>query len=307
MIPGRGAAAPLVAVVGPTAAGKTALAVRLAAALSADIVSFDSRQVYRGIEIASNAPTADELEGIVCHLVGVLGPTEPVNAARYDEMAFPLIRAMMAEGRAVVLTAGTGLYLRATLEGLDLGGAPADPVLRRQLEAEAAVDLAGLYRRLAALAPAVAARTEATNPVRVVRRMELALRGPAAPADRHHRAALDAVMVGLDVPRPVLHQRIAARIDRMIERGLLEEVAALDAAGVIAGSQALRGIGVLDMVAHLRGQTSLREARERMAASTRAYARRQLTWFHADRRVHWFDPAARAASDIVGAVTEMMA
>src|ERR1700682_5882268 len=182
------------AIVGPTGVGKTAAAVEVCRRIDGEIVSIDSRQVFPGLDTCSNAPTPEELRGVRGHLVSCLEVGERIDAARYVGMARPIVDALVLEGRLPVLTAGTGLYLKALLEGLALGGHPADPDLRAQLEAEAERDLARLHGRLAAVDPEAAARIDAANPVRLVRATELALRrqrgDTATPAPARSLAAV---------------------------------------------------------------------------------------------------------------------
>ncbi|MFN2466433.1 MAG: tRNA (adenosine(37)-N6)-dimethylallyltransferase MiaA [Candidatus Dormibacteria bacterium] len=293
---------------GPTASGKTAVAVALAARLGGEVISFDSRQVYRGIEISSNAPQPDESAGVVVHMIGRLDPEEDLTAARYVAMAREAA-AGIAPGRPQLLTAGTGMYLKAYLDGLDLGGMGAVAGLREQLEDEARRDLPGLARRLQQLSPGLAASTDLQNPVRVVRRMELlwaaALAedrtGTGAPATR-----MEAAKVGLRVSPALLQERIQARIERMLTAGWREEVQALLRRDPAPSPQVLRSIGVAEMAAHLRGEISEGGMRSTVLVRTRQYAKRQRTWFRADRAVAWIDAGNREVSDIVEHILEML-
>lgn len=291
------------AIVGPTGVGKTATAVGVCLRTGGEIVSIDSRQVFRGLEVCSNAPTPEELRGVRCHLVGCLEVGERVDAARYVAMARPIVDALVVERRLPVLTAGTGLYLKALLEGLDLGGHPSDPTLRARLEAEAERGLRRLHRRLAALDPEAAARVDAANPARVVRATELALRRrrgdtavPAGPAP------LAAVKVGLTAPRAQLYERIEARADQMLERAWNGEIRALLDSGADLGRSAFSSIGAREMVAFTRGEISRSSLREAIVRRTRNYAKRQLTWFRADPEVRWLDVTRYQGSDIVDAI-----
>jgi tRNA dimethylallyltransferase len=285
--------------------GKTALAVDLCLAAGGELISVDSRQLYRGVEIGSNAPTAAELRGVPAHLVGVLEVTEKVDARRFVVLAEAALAAVEQRAALPVLTAGTGLYLRALLDGYDLGGLPADPALRAELEAAAAGDLPALAERLRGADPQ--ARVEPTNPVRVVRALELAiLRRRGLTPETARRPPRPAVKVGLTAPREVRWAWIEARADAMLARGLVAEVERLLQAGVDPRAQALRGIGLAEVAGHLRGEISLEEARDRMVVNTRAYAKRQLTWFRADPEVRWFDAGAEERSDIVEVILEML-
>ena len=290
--------------------GKTAVAVEVCRALGGEIVSIDSRQVFRGIEVVSNAPTAAELKGVACHLVGVLEPLGRVNAARYVALAQPILDRVRLDGRLPVLTAGTGLYLKALLEDLPLGGVTPDAAERARLEAWAADDLAGLLDELRRLEPASAAAVDPHNPVRVVRQVELARARRAAAtgaADQSPGARpVAAIKVGLAAPREVLYGWIEARVDKMLERGWREEVEALLAQGIDPHRQAFSGIGVAEMADVVLGQRRLADARGAIAQKTRNYAKRQMTWFRADPEIEWLDVTALTGSDIVERVATML-
>jgi tRNA dimethylallyltransferase len=295
------------AIVGPTGVGKTATAVEVCRRSGGEIVSIDSRQIFRGLEICSNAPTPEELRGVRCHLVGCFDVGERINAARYVGMARPIVDALVLAGRLPVLTAGTGLYLKALLEDLDLGGHPADPALRVRLEREAERDLPGLHRRLAALDPQAAARVDSANPVRVVRATELALRRQRGDAVTAARARpLQAVKVGLTAPRAQLYEWIEARVDRMLTRGWSGEIGALLDSGADLSRSSFSSIGVHEMVAFVRGEKALAALREAIVKRTRNYAKRQLTWFGSDAEVNWLDVTQHPGSDIVDAILELL-
>jgi tRNA dimethylallyltransferase len=285
--------------------GKTALAVDLCKRTEGAILSMDSRQVYRGLAVASNAPTPADLDGVSCHLVGVLDLSATVNAATFVGLARQALTAIRQQGLGVVITAGTGLYLSALLDGLDLGGIAPDPALRAELEDAVRRDLPTAVARLRQVDPEAAARIDTRNPVRVVRRLELALlrqRGepsrpsPAAPPAAHR--------FGLTAPMPTLRGWIEERVDRMLSGGLVEEVRRLLDFDPAPSAQVMRGIGVTEMATYLRGEASLGQSRAAMIQRTRRYARRQLTWFRADPRVRWFDVTAIPRSDIVELMLE---
>lgn len=290
--------------------GKTTLAVEICRRTGGEIVSIDSRQVFQGIEVISNAPTAEELGGVACNLVGVVDPAASMTAAAYVEMVRPVLARLRRQRVTTVLTCGTGLYLKALLEGFDLGGSPADPSLRRQLEAEAERDLAALVRRLKKINPGGIAGLDVRNPVRVVRRMEVALLRQRQPEPRSRRKKppeqIAAVKIGLNAPRQELDRWIEERVDRMLAHRWRDEVAALLAQAIDPGSQAFAGIGVAEMAAHIRGELDIAGMRAAVIRRTRAYAKRQLTWFRADPEVRWFDVTAVTRGDIVEAVLEML-
>jgi tRNA dimethylallyltransferase len=296
-----------VAIVGPTAVGKTAVAVELCRCVGGEIVSFDSRQVYGGLEICSNAPSPGSLKGVRCHLVGEIPVGQKVDAAAYVGMARPIVEGLIAAGRPAVLTAGTGLYLKAFLDGFDLGGHAADAPLRRQLEDQASDDLPALHRRLVALDPGAAVKVEASNPVRVVRAMELTLRrrrgdrATTAPAP-----ALASTKIGLEAPRAQLYEWIEVRLDSMLAAGWVAEIEALVESGAAISGTALSSIGVRELADVAAGRLKLEVAREAIRKRTRSYAKRQLTWFRADPEVRWLDVTRFNGSDIVEAMLDLI-
>jgi len=281
--------------------------VELCRRIDGEIVSIDSRQVYRGLEICSNAPSAEELRGVRCHLVGVMEPGQKIDAAAYVAMARPIVESMALDSRTAVLTAGTGLYLKALLDGLDLGGHPADGVLRRGLEAQARSDLGALVDQLAEMEPETASRIDRANPVRVVRAIELATirRGKALPATLVGRPIV-AVKIGLTAPRSLLYEWIDARVDHMLASGWLAEVRALGGSGATLSRAALSSIGVRELVEVAARRMAPEVARAAIAQRTRNYAKRQLTWFRADPEVHWLDVTRFSGSDIVEAIVELI-
>ena len=251
-----------------------------------------------------------QLDGIPCHLVGMVDVRAPVNAAWYVTAARGIITAVRRRGHLPVLTAGTGLYLRALLEGFELGQHAPEPQLRAELDASARLYLAPLYERLRSLAPAAAERIDARNPRRVVRALELAIlgrgdavKGPATPRFEPG-LPIPALRLGLTAPRQLLDRWIEERADRMFEAGILEEVRALVAGGIDLSSQALSVIGVPEVAAHLRGELSLQETRLAFVRKTREYSRRQLAWFRTEPDTNWFDVSRTPASDIVESIAE---
>ena len=248
--------------------------------------------------------------GVAVHLVEVLDPSDALTAARYVQMAREAV-AIIPASRQLLFTAGTGMYLKAYLEDLDLGGMGAVPELRETFEAEAARDLPALARRLVELSPGLAARTDLQNPVRVVRRMELLVAAAFAEdsgsaRDAGERRPTRALKVGLAVAPGILDERITHRIDRMLVAGWKEEVEALLRRRPAASSQVMNSIGVAEMAAHLRGEVDQAQLRELVRVRTRQYAKRQRTWFRADSEVRWVDAGDRPPSDIVESILEML-
>ncbi len=295
--------APIVAVVGPTASGKTALAVEVALRLGGEVVNADAFQLYRGMDVGTAKPTPAERRGVPHHLLDVLDVTQEATVAGYQRAAGQVLDAVAARGRHAVLVGGSGLYVRAVLDGLEIP--PTDPAVRARLEAElVTVGAPALHARLTERDPAAAAAILPSNGRRVVRALEVGelTGGPfraTLPAGAYVRPA---VQVGLDVPRALLDERIAARVDRMWDAGLVDEVRGLRAAGLASGRTAARALGYAQVLRMLDGELGEREAKEQTAQATRRYARRQESWFRRDPRVTWlpFD-----ASDLLHRVVDL--
>ena len=292
-------APPLVAVVGPTAAGKTALAIRLAEALGGEVVSCDSQQVYRGMDIGTGKATAEEQERVPHHLLDVVAPDQPMTAARYVDLADAAIAEIAARGRVPILCGGTGLYYRALLYGLFAGPA-ADESLRARLDDEAETGgVETLWARLAAVDPEAAGRIDRRDRVRIIRALEVwELTG--VPISAHQREHDHRKLpprypvrgIGLGPPRDELGPRIDARVDAMFAAGWVDEVKALNASGFACALRAFAAIGYREICAFLHGKYPLEEAVRKTKQATRRFARRQLAWFRAEPTVTWYKSAA---------------
>jgi tRNA dimethylallyltransferase len=278
---------------GPTATGKTALAVTLALRFDGEIVGADSRQVYRHMDVGTAKPSPQERALVPHHLIDVAEPDEPFSLADYGRLARAAIAAIAARGRLPLLVGGTGLYIRAVVRGFDLApGAPPQAGLRRSLEEDAAREgPAALHARLAALDPAGAARIDPRNVRRVVRALEVTLatgRPFSRASGQAAQAPYDALLVGLDGPRDLLYRRADARVDTMMAGGLLHEVEALRARGYDPCSPALTGLGYRELGAYLDGTLDLAAAVQATKYATHRYIRRQLIWFRREEDIHWF-------------------
>lgn len=283
----------IVAVVGPTASGKTALALELAERLHTEIVSADSMQIYRGMEIGTAAPTPEELARVKHHFIGIVDPDRPFSAGEFQREARAVVARLNAADRPAVVVGGSGLYVEALIDGL-FPGPGRDEALRAALQREAEErGVPALYARLKTVDPAYADLIQPGDLRRIVRALEVhALTGkPFTELHREHREAaqpVQAVQVALDWPRPELYARIDARVDRMMEEGFLEEVARLLDRGYEPELRRIRSLGYGELTAHLKGEQSLEEAVELTRRNTRRFAKRQLTWFRRDPRVYWF-------------------
>jgi len=281
----------VVAIVGPTASGKSALALRAAERSGGEIVSADSRQVYRGMDVGTAKPTAAERARVPHHCIDLVDPSEPYDAARYQRGGRAALADVASRGKTAYVVGGTGLYVRALLDGLLLEAAPTDPALRASLERRAdAEGPAVLHRELARIDPAAAERVDVRNARRVVRYLELAMLAGRVPQERD--APVAARRIGLDPPRAWLDLRIDARVRQMVDGGVLEETRRLVDAGVDARLPSMSGHGYLHWAAHLRGEVGLDAAIAATAKDVRAYSRRQMTWFRRDPEIRWVDPTA---------------
>jgi tRNA dimethylallyltransferase len=295
----------VVAVVGPTATGKTALAVALAHRLGGEVVNADSMQLYRGMDIGTAKPDLAERDGVPHHLLDLWHVREPASVAEYRLRARAEIDRLRAAGVAPLLVGGSGLYVRAVLDELDFPGT--DPAVRARLTDELATSGPGaLHARLALVDPAAAAAILPSNGRRLVRALEVVeLTGrPFTARMPDPRLRYPAVTVGLDRAADELDQRIGARVDRMWAAGFVDEVAALDADGLREGPTAARALGYAQVLQQFDGVLTPAEARERTVITTRRFVRRQRSWFRRDPATTWFD-AARP--DLVDRVVDVLA
>ncbi|TFV63191.1 UNVERIFIED_ORG: tRNA (adenosine(37)-N6)-dimethylallyltransferase MiaA [Bacillus sp. AZ43] len=296
-------APPVVAVVGPTATGKTALAVALAHRLGGEVVNADSMQLYRGMDIGTAKPDLAEREGVPHHLLDLWHVREAASVAEYRQRARAEIDRLRAAGVVPLLVGGSGLYVRAVLDDLDFPGT--DPAIRARLEEElAAVGPAELHARLASLDPAAATAVLPSNGRRIVRALEvIELTGGPFRAQLPEPAPhYPAVVVGLDREPGELDERVAARVDRMWAAGFVDEVAALAGDGLRDGPTASRALGYAQVLAQFDGELTPDEARERTVTTTRRFVRRQRSWFRRDATVHWFEAARPDLADAVSGV-----
>jgi tRNA dimethylallyltransferase len=285
----------VITVVGATAAGKSDLGVALAQELGGEVVNTDSMQLYRGMDIGTAKLTVEERGGIPHHLLDVWEVTVAANVAEYQRMAREVIDALLAQGRTPVLVGGSGLYVRAAVDELEFPGT--DPEVRARIEAELEAEGPGaLHRRLAAVDPLAASAILPSNGRRIVRALEVVeitgrpftanLPGP--------ESVYDTVQIGVEVPRPELDRRIALRVDRMWEAGLVKEVENLAAAGLRDGRTASRALGYQQVLAQLAGECGEEQARAETVRATKRFARLQESWFRRDPRVHWLSRGADA-------------
>ncbi len=281
----------LLVVAGPTAVGKTALCVRLAQQLGTEVVSADSRQLYRELSIGTAKPTPAEMDGVPHHFIGSHHITDPVTAGRYERECLTLLNELFTRHRVVILSGGTGLYINAVCFGLD-DMPPVDATLRETLRLRWQQDgLAPLQEQLRQLDPVYAQTADLQNPVRVTRALEVCLSTGLPyssfrqdkPADRPFKS----VLVALDRPRPELYARIDTRMDQMLNDGLLDEVRSLYDYRQLP---ALQTVGYQEVFPYLDGTYDYDEMVRLLKRNSRRYAKRQLTWFHNQANYQWFAP-----------------
>lgn len=281
-------APPVIAVVGPTGSGKSDLAVNLALELDGEVVNADAMQFYRGMDIGTAKMTVAERRGVPHHLLDILDVTQEASVSDFQQQARDAIADIHARGKRAILAGGSGLYVRAALDVLEFPGT--DPRLRKRLEAELADEgTAAMLARLHAVDPVSAERL--SDDRRIIRALEVhELTGrPFSSFMPRREYYQPAIQVGLSVDREVLRERLAARVHRMVDAGLLAEVQRLDAQGLRSGKTASRALGYSQFLRVLDGLSTVREAAEETIVATRQFARRQLTWFRADPRISWLD------------------
>ncbi|GAB7030572.1 tRNA (adenosine(37)-N6)-dimethylallyltransferase MiaA [Streptomyces sp. NPDC021749] len=289
----------VIAVVGPTAAGKSDLGVALARHLGGEVINADSMQLYRGMDIGTAKLTPEEQQGVPHRLLDVWDVTRTASVAEYQRLARAEIDRLLAEGRTPVLVGGSGLYVRGAIDALEFPGT--DPEVRARLEAELAEEGSGaLHARLATADPEAARAILPGNGRRIVRALEvIEITGRPFTANLPgHEAVYDTVQIGVDVARPELDERIARRVDRMWEAGLVDEVRRLEAEGLREGLTASRALGYQQVLAQLAGECTEEQAREETVRATKRFARRQDSWFRRDPRVHWFSGAAEHRAEL---------
>ncbi len=300
---------PLVVILGATASGKTALAIGLARRFGGEIVSADSRQIYRQMDIGTAKPTPEERAAALHHLIDLVAPDESYSVALYQEAAETAIAEVLDRGHRPLLVGGTGLYITAVCEGIRFPSREVSEALRVQLSERLEREgLPVLANELVRVDPSAAQRVDLHNPRRVLRALELALRGEPGRAwrERPGVARYRLLKLGLTGPRELLRQRVRERGERMFAEGLVEEVQRLLAAAYGPDLPSMSGIGYRQVVRYLRDEISLDEAREQTVTSTQQYLRRQETWFRREKDVRWVDIRSDVVDEVSEAVEEFL-
>ena len=284
---------PIICIAGPTASGKTALAVALARELDGEVVSCDSMQVYKRMDIGTAKPSPEERQGIPHHMIDVAEPWEDYSVSRYCADAAPIVEDIVSRGKTAIIAGGTGLYMDSLIRGNDFAPFPSTGV-RECLEQEADRDgMEALLARLRAVDPEAAARLHLSDRKRIIRAMEVYLEtGETITAHNRRTQALpprfSPIWLGLDFEsRAELYSRIDRRVDVMLEAGLLEEIRALLRSGIPEKCTAMQAIGYKQFTDALDGRCTVEAAADRVRQSSRRYAKRQLTWFRRNSRIHW--------------------
>ena len=283
----------IICIAGPTASGKTALAVALAKELHGEVVSCDSMQVYRHMNVGTAKPTREEMDGIVHHMIDVANPDEDFSVSRYCQMAAPIVDDIVARGKTAIIAGGTGLYMDSLIRGNDFAPFPSTGV-REKLEAQADNEgMETMLNLLQSIDPESAARLHLADRKRIIRALEVYYEtGSTITAHNLATQALpprySPLWLGLDFARrETLYERINRRVDIMLEQGLVEEIRSLLNMGIPPTATAMQAIGYKEFVDALKGKCSIDSAADQVRQSSRHYAKRQLTWFRRNPNIHW--------------------
>jgi len=300
----------LVAIVGPTATGKSQLALRLAQLFAGEIVSADSRQVYRYMNIGTAKPSPEELSLVPHHLIDVVNPNEDFSLAQYQHSASRAIEDIQKRGKLPILVGGSGLYVWSVLEGWGIPPVPPDPEFRRRLEERAAGGEGNeLYRELVELDPAAGQGIDQRNIRRVIRALEVrrGSKKPDTQLPQKKTPPFKTLIIGLTTERKELYRRVDQRVDEMVERGLVDEVKRLVNMGYNFKLPAMSGIGYRQIGLLLRGESTLASAIQQIKFETHRFVRHQYAWFKlTDRRIKWFDIQCEIDSEITALVSKFL-
>jgi tRNA dimethylallyltransferase len=298
----------LIAVVGPTGVGKSRLALRLAQSFNGEIVSADSRQVYRYMDIGTAKPSRRELALIPHHLIDIINPDEPFSLAQYQKLAANAINGIIQRKKIPFLVGGSGQYVWSVLEGWGIPRVPPNPNMRHNLEERAAGGGGGeLYRELEMIDPAAASRIDRHNIRRVIRALEVARGSDVSTTgcQTGNTPSFRSIIIGLTTDRDELYRRIDARVDAMMEQGLVEEVKKLINMGYGLNMSAMSGIGYRQIEVFLEGGITLETAVQQIKFESHRFVRQQYNWFHPkDDRIRWFDIRGRVGEEITALVAE---
>ncbi|MFW6105490.1 MAG: tRNA (adenosine(37)-N6)-dimethylallyltransferase MiaA [Chloroflexota bacterium] len=299
----------MIAIVGPTAVGKTELALHLARYFPIEIISADSRQVYRYMDIGTNKPTPAERESVPHHVIDVVDPDQDFSLAMYQQLAIKALKAIEQKSKLPLLVGGSGLYVWSLLEGWKIPQVPPDQKLRRQLEARAEQeDSHSLYQELYDIDPIATAKIDPSNTRRIIRALEIYHATGQRPSQLQRKEAPDfpMLLIGLTRERSELYRRIDWRVDKMIQMGLVEEIEQLLKRGYSLSLPSMSGIGYKQIGQFLRGEMTLPQAIDKIKYETHRLARHQYAWFRlGDSRIHWFDTSEAEAEASIAALNKV--
>ena len=300
----RGMDVPLILLAGPTAVGKTKASIGLAKAVDGEIISGDSMQIYRGLDIGTAKITTEEMDGIVHHLIDIKDPTDPFSAAEFKELADAAIADITARGKVPILVGGTGFYINTVLYEYHLGEADTDPEYRKTLFAlEEAEGKEALWEKLREVDPKSAEKLHFNDVKRVIRALEV-FHATGIPASMRQqnvdkkKMRYDALYFALNLPREVLYDRINRRVELMVEEGLEAEVRRALDGGVPEDATSMISLGYREMIQYIKGEIPLERAIELIQRNTRHFAKRQLTWFRHDENIHWIEKEGKRDEEI---------
>ena len=303
----------IICVVGPTASGKTALAVELAKVTNGEVVSCDSMQIYRRLSIGTAKPTVEEMQGIPHHMIDICEPDEDFSVSRYVEMATPIVEDILAQGKTVIIAGGTGLYVDNLIKGGEFAPYPATGCRERLEERLKAEGIETLIAELEAIDP-IALQKSQGNPRRILRALEVYMEtGETITAHNARTAAIpprfDPLWIGIDfADRQELYDRIDLRVELMVKDGLLEEIREVLASGIPENATAMQAIGYKEFVDAMAGRATIAEAIAQVQLSSRRYAKRQLTWFRRNPKIHWLHRApGQSAEEIFSQARALVA
>ena len=283
----------IICVAGPTASGKTALAVELAKLTGGEVVSCDSMQIYKRMDIGTAKPTPDEMQGIPHHMIDVAEPDEDFSVSRYCEMATPIVDDIIARGKTVIIAGGTGLYMDSLIKGNDFAPFPSTGVRQRLEEQADREGMEAMLTWLRSVDPEAASKLHLADRKRVIRALEVYLETGETITEHNRRTQAippryDPLWIGLDFQdRSQLYRRIDLRVELMLKAGLVEEIRSLLASGIPAKCTAMQAIGYKEFVAALEGNGTIEDAAAQVQQSSRHYAKRQLTWFRRNKNMNW--------------------
>ena len=293
----------IICIAGPTASGKTALAVALAKELNGEVVSCDSMYVYRRMNVGTAKPTTEEMEGIVHHMIDVADPDEDFSVSKYCDMAAPIVDDIIARGKTAIIAGGTGLYMDSLIRGNTFAPFPSTG-MREKLEAQAdAEGMEAMLTWLRSVDPEAAAKLHLSDRKRIIRALEVYLETGETITQHNRRTQAippkyDPLWFGLDfADRAELYRRIDLRVGIMLEMGLVEEIKSLLSSGIPAKCTAMQAIGYKEFIAALDGRCTIEEAADQVRQSSRHYAKRQLTWFRRNKSIHWLTRSAGDSAD----------